>query len=105
MKKMSSFKIKHYLAYAIFAIAIFLLGIFIGNTFLPNSKSQLIENCKKFCEFIPDTEFSHIDKDNHCFCLQKNQRLYDSLLNKTLIYSRIIDVGIITEATVKNYIE
>jgi hypothetical protein len=96
---------KHYIVYLLIALALFFLGIFIGITFLRPTTSQIVENCRKFCEFIPDTEFSHVGNDNHCFCLQRNQRLYDSLLNKTLIYSRIIDVGIITEAIVKNYIE
>ncbi|MGC8812610.1 MAG: hypothetical protein ACP5O8_03455 [Candidatus Aenigmatarchaeota archaeon] len=97
---------KSHILYAIVAILLFVLGIFVGNfIILKNSISTFTEKCKKFCEFIPDTEFSHVDDKNHCYCLQKNQKLYDSLLNKTLIYDRIVDVGIITGVTVKNYIE
>ena len=103
MKEKSHKKV--YFVLGMLAIILFFLGFYVGNFVFRREESKYVESCKKFCEFIPDTEFSHIGNDNHCFCLQRNQRLYDSLLNKTLVYSRIIDVGIITEATVKNYIE
>ena len=88
--------------YSLVVVVIFLVGFYFGGIDLfKQTNSKAGENCKKFCEFIPDTEFSYVGSDNHCYCLQKNQRLTDNLLNKTLSYTRIVDAGIITDVEIK----
>lgn len=97
---------KFHLFYVIIAILFFLIGFF-GNNMIKSgvTSEKAIGNCKKFCEFIPDTDFGHIDANMHCYCTQRNQMIFDTLLNKTLIYTKTVDVGIITDVEIKNYIE
>ncbi len=93
---------KSHIIYSLVALLLFLIGFFVGGIDLfKQTNSKSLDNCKKFCEFIPDTEFSHISSDGHCYCLQKNQRLTDSLLNKTLSYTRIVDAGIIADVGIE----
>jgi hypothetical protein len=93
---------RSHIFYTIIVIVLFFLGIFIGNFILSKQSSpNTVENCKKFCGFIPDTEFSHIGSDNHCYCVQR-ERLIDSLLNKSMVYTKIVDAGIITDVEIGN---
>jgi len=98
---------KSQLFYVTIAIVFFLVGFFGSDTIksLRDTNQEAIDNCRKFCEFIPDTELSHVDVNMHCHCTQRNQRIFDTLLNKTLIYTKIVDVGIIDDAVIRDYIE
>ena len=92
---------KSHIIYFFIALLLFLVGLFVGGVGIFNQTNpKSSDNCKKFCEFIPDTEFSHVSSDNHCYCLQKNQKLTDNLLNKTLLYTRIVDAGIIADVQI-----
>jgi len=102
MKEKSNKKV--YFMLGIAAVILFFIGLYLGKFIFRQEESKYVESCRKFCEFIPDTEFSHVDSNNHCYCLQKGKKLYDSLLNKTIIYDVTVDVGIISNAEVKNYI-
>jgi len=96
----SRFK-KIYIFYAIIGVGIFFLGVFLGWVFLPKNTAQKVEeNCRKFCEFIPNTEFYRVDSNNHCFCSQTNQ-IFDSKTNKTMTYTQIVDAGIITNVEIR----
>lgn len=97
---------KSKLFYVIVAIAFFLVGFFGSGTIKSRVTDQRVtDNCRKFCEFIPDTEFSHVDADRHCYCTQKDQMIFDRLLNKTLTYTKTVDVGIITDVEIENSID
>jgi len=86
--------------YSTIAIALFSLGIFIGNHFLSKSNtSKALEDCKNFCEFIPNTEFGYV-ANNHCYCIQHNQ-IFDSRANKTMTYTQIVDAGVITNVEIR----
>lgn len=91
---------KSHIIYLLVAIALFLAGIFIGSFILSSSgTSKAVEDCRKFCEFIPNTEFSHVGPNNRCFCIQRNQ-LFDSTLNKTMTYTQVVDAGIIMDVKI-----
>lgn len=98
---------KSYFLYLIIAIIFLLIGYFGGNLvkIWGNSNQKTIDNCREFCEFIPDTELAYVDANSHCFCTQKNQRIFDTKLNKTLVMTKTVDAGIITDVEVKNFIE
>ncbi|MDI6798649.1 MAG: hypothetical protein QMD12_01465 [Candidatus Aenigmarchaeota archaeon] len=97
---------KYHLFYVIISIVFFLIGFFSSSLLkMLGADQKAIDNCKKFCEFIPDTEFAYIDANSHCYCTQKNQRIFDTKLNKTLIMTKTVDAGIITDVEIKNYIE
>jgi hypothetical protein len=106
MKKEDRLSIrKSHIFYTIIAVFLFLLGIFIGSFFLSwQTQSETVEKCRKFCDFIPNTEFSHVGEKNHCFCIQ-SERLVDSSNNKTMEYTKIVDAGIITEVKIEDYLE
>ena len=92
---------KSHIFYIFVIILIFLVGLFIGNLgFFTQTGSEATENCRKFCEFIPNTEFSHLGSDNRCYCVQID-RLFDSRLNKTMVYTKIVDAGMITDVEIE----
>ena len=96
---------KKYIFYILIVIIVFLVGFFIGTIgFLKQRSSNFVENCKKFCEFIPNTEFSHINSDDHCYCIQR-EKLIDSIVNKTMVYTKLVDAGIITDVEIKDHLK
>lgn len=101
MKKNAPYTRKAHVFYIVIAIILFFFGAIIGSILLPAQRESKTEkNCRKFCEFIPNTEFDHVDSNNHCFCSQTNQ-LFDSKTNKTMTYTQIVDAGIITNVEIR----
>jgi len=94
---------KIHVFYSMIIIVLFLVGIFIGTIIgvFNQTGSEATENCRKFCEFYPNIEFSHVDSDSHCYCVQR-ERLFDSRSNKTMVYTQIVDAGIITEVEIED---